>query len=130
MREIKFRGKRKDTNEWVYGYLAEDDNGNPIIIHKSINASFYEVIPETVGQYTGVKDKNKKEVYKGDIIEIRDLFGTPQTIVVVEWNDYGYFGVTEKGRGMIDYLAGLKTNCVNFVVIGNIYENPELLEEG
>ena len=81
-------------------------------------------------QYTGVNDKNKKEIYEGDIIEIRDLFETPQTIAVVEWNDYGYFGVTEKGRGMIDYLAGLKTNCVNFVVIGNIYENPELLEEG
>ena len=63
-REIKFRGKRIDNGEWVYGYFSQNRIGQAIISNYGIED--WVINPGTVGQYTGLKDKNGKEIYEGD----------------------------------------------------------------
>ena len=129
-REIKFRGKRKDNGEWVEGYYVKTHDGDlddktRHLIHRYQTAdfmsNFVEVIPETVGQFTGLLDKNGKEIYEGDIIQTKYGHGTYTG--VVEWNDViGAWSWPEgEDWGMID-AGGSK-------VIGNKYENSELIEE-
>lgn len=131
-REILFRGKITENDEpakWVYGgfmseiftYIIEKigDTGR--------TPQLFMVDPETVGQFTGVYDKNGKPVFEGDIIvwdydEVDFDGATHTTPELVKWDkDYCGFIVNYDGEGTID------KNCR---VIGNIYDNPELLEEG
>jgi len=142
MREIKFRGKRKDNGEWVYGYyvyspkshsisgttLSEFDRDTHWIISQNKK---YEVIPETVGQYIGRKDdshmsKNKCiDIYEHDILKnIGD-----NSIGYVEYNqDKGRFEIYWIKRGY-GYWAGFREIITRIVVIGNIFDNSELLNE-
>lgn len=121
MREIKFRGKSLETNKWIYGYLIKsiDDRyfiGDKLYVNKVINTAIQtfnavEVDPETVGQFTGLHDKNDKEIYEGDIVKTR----------------YGK-GMVEFRNGQFVYDKSL--NDFNETeVVGNIYENLELLKE-
>lgn len=141
MREILFRGKRIDNGEWIEGSLINDGRCF-IAIHPSlafgptskdeINGEtlwgfypFFEVDPSTVGQYTGVNDKTGKKIFEGDIV--KNYFSKRFDPIVghVAFDDrycrlrlYSCTGGSE---------SGFYRGCV-YEVIGNIYDNPELLK--
>ena len=116
MREILFRGKAKHSNRWAFGYYVVTLNG----VHFIKNDNFNEVIPETVGQYTGLTDKNGTKIFEGDICW---FYG----------GDY-YSGLWEQNAivAITDMTDDEQTHYLNnaeyYEVIGNIYDNPELLE--
>lgn len=126
MREIEFRGKRKDIGKWICGNLIYDNISGKYWIDLSINESekingglhiyAVEVDPETVGQYTGLKDKNGIKIYEGDIIQQYNV--KANGIVIYK---YGQFGIN--GLEMFWNIHSSQTK-----VIGNIHDNPELLE--
>jgi hypothetical protein len=133
MLEYKFRGQNIYNKKWVYGYLVifnEQWQGVTFTHHiQEVHddgslGMLYRVIPETVGQYTGLKDKNENMIYKDDIL--RDSLGWT---FAVEWdNDNARFlGRHTKPRGdtYICYVGREPKS----EIIGNIYENPELLEQ-
>lgn len=143
MREIKFRGKRIDNGEWVYGYyFIEERDIEDGIIWRDIpqiqqrygdHFQYFDVDLATVGQYTGLKDKNGKEIYEGDIVEAKDpykynskeIFYTCE-VVFTEGAAFMLKHTYENwGTVGIRYF-GLRD--MELEVIGNIYENPELLE--
>ena len=133
MREILFRGKRVDNGEWVYGYLSKDticsitDTYLALVIHRKPQSVFdsmwYEVIPETVGQYTGLKDKNDKKIFTGDILT--DAWGKKLTV----YFDSCYLQIRAKEIGSsLTNSISYYVNISKLKVIGNIHYNPELLE--
>lgn len=146
MREIKFRGKRTDNSkherkEFVYGsYLyinnyEYDWNGNRSNNKKEAHFIIGEddrniiVDKETVGQYTGLKDKNETEIYEDDIVEIDN-----EIIAQVIWEeDYASFYLyTNEENSINDFETGEKPiydYIENLEVIGNIHDNPELFKE-
>ena len=128
MREIKFRGKGVITNNWFEGSLLTTEDGG-IIYGKSVGG----VKKETIGQYTGLKDKNGKEIYEGDILtwSKNEIESSP---LVIEYK-HGAFGYTYS-EGSFIALAGNSNFAFNpfdndkrFQIIGNIHDNPELIKE-
>ena len=145
MREIKFRGKPTENNtsyieeEFVYGSLVIDSSKYYIVLSVNDNIKrddyevcMIEVIPETLGQYTGLKDKNGKEIYEGDII-FDSFYEKKAKVVFLEgafWLDYiDDFKEYETIHKRYQLIANYDNKSV-LEVIGNIYDNPELLEEG
>ena len=134
MREIKFRGKRIDTVEWVYGDLIENQ-GRYYIYYATSDTTLEneddtiivlaeEVDPDTVGQYTGLKDRNGKDVYDGD------LLGDEDVIYEVWWSE-------DNACYMLDMVNPFKEMAIRMSdmyidkmeVVGNRWDNPELLED-
>nr|DAU12512.1 MAG TPA: YopX protein [Caudoviricetes sp.] len=124
MREILFRGKRVDNGEWVFGDLEHNGKNVP----KWVNGN--EIVPETVGQFTGLTDKNGKKIFEGDIVK-GDLglgYGDNE-------NHIAYIEYQEDGMSfcLVEILEEDFGKCAeisdDLEVIGNIYDNPELLEK-
>lgn len=142
MREIKFRGKRLGNGEWVCGHHAKDMNyvGTDqfeyidCIIDRSKGPSegmWFEVDPKTIGQFTGLHDKNGKEIYEGDYLRCKKYIGGNfvehcYELGYVEYV-HGAFGLHRKHgfyRPFKDWLEDY-----DIEIIGNVHENPELVNE-
>jgi hypothetical protein len=112
MREIKFRGKSIKCEEWIYGCYAKDS-------YHDLNCKAYidciEVIPETVGQFIGLRDKSGKEIYEGDIIKFL-------------WDGKFRIDVIEFSAPMFSPSNSVRWSLQKDEIIGNIHDNPELLE--
>lgn len=115
MREIKFRGKRTDNGEWIVGYLMASD-----VIGDFMNND--HVVPETVGQFSGLKDKNGVGIYEGDILTYSGITSNGKEIIrAVNYNSN--HAVFQSGMYLLNQSIGLSE------VIGNIHDNPELLNQ-
>ncbi|MFT8412313.1 MAG: YopX family protein [Schleiferilactobacillus perolens] len=133
-REIKFRGWRRKYQCWEYGYLIEcpaPELNEIVEVTKYGGRIIAAVERDSIGQYTGLHDKNGREIYEGDIVKLGDtasLFEeSPVRVAVVKFDPDICF---DSNVGIFDYgrFAYKKTDEY-LTVIGNIYENPELLED-
>ena len=159
MRDIKFRGKNKE-GKWIYGtgvvkVIVNCKETNALEIIQSVdydeldyyvpNYDSEEIRPDTIGQYTGLKDKNGKEIYEGDIVSGTDYpfidKGKQNYVgIVVFYDDVASFGyeyqrVRKDKRGISnginnEFEANENLICEDLEVIGNIYDNKNLLEKG
>lgn len=144
-REIKFRGKDIQSNKWVYGNLIIDNKGNCKIVEFDNDGNNFEfnVNSDTVGQFSGFKDKNDKEMYEGDV------FALPANGSIKDFEAFGweplyprYVRLVAVAYGLDGFgfcspcHAKLKNPDISAMSahdrmynIGNIYDNPELMEE-
>ncbi len=125
MRIIKFRGKRIDNGEWIFGDIVTNfEYGISILTNLShvdgaeFNCDVFGVIPESVGQFTGLKDDAEKDIYEGDIVEMTD------GVFAIEWNDDKCVMQFSEGSPINDE----NTYGMGKVIIGNLTDNPELLK--
>lgn len=145
MREILFRGKRIDKNQWVYGSycyaeLLNKSGYEHLIIEQSAEGKSHNVVVESVGQYTGLKDKNGQRIFEGDIVKNEWCF--------IKGNSIVRFGEYKSLDSSDDYQCGhlgfylehisdfnkrtVRKDIMYFAnkceIVGNIHDNPELLE--
>ena len=126
MRRILFRGKSSNDEEWVYGDLLHNGIDYDTAIYCEKTKTVNEVYPETVGQYTGLTDKNGERIFEGDIVTAYNAIGEcTHTATAVKWNDF--FAEWSIGKCNSMYSDG---SICSYEVIGNIHDNPELIGGG
>lgn len=123
MREILFRGKRENNGEWVEGNLFipdREDTPTQICIGTNVIRITYDVIPETVGQYTGLTDKNGRKIFEGDIVKYKN-----NSPCKIEYIDCQFVMMW---KNLYRDFENVYDHDIR--VIGNIHDNPELLKVG
>jgi len=130
MREIVFRGKHKASGKWCEGNLHVDKQGVAIITPDDTPLGCYgQVDPDTVGQYTGLTDKDGRKVFEGDIVSAHFDWNDPEaeSKAIVEWDNDNFRWVTHQPGydpdAITDFDKGL------WLVIGNVHDNPELMNK-
>lgn len=119
MRDIKFRGQKIDLNEWVYGGISIFQHEATVFDCDCVVNSAYDVNPETVGQFTGLKDKNGVDIYEGDLLK---TFGM---IYQVVFSDGAFY---MKLKSTHYRLCRIFIKQEEIEIVGNKHENPELLK--
>ena len=132
MREILFRGKRTDNGKWIYGNycyaeLIDKSGYEDLIIEQPADGETRRVIPKTVGQYTGLKDKNGKRIFEGDIVYCKSRLDNANMVVIFECGQFRMV-LSENYRSYQTNSGFYDINCFDKEVIGNIHDNPELLK--
>ena len=137
MREVIFRGKQKDNGEWVYGDLIHYacNNGdvgidNGFLVEDENDIETFDVIPETVGQYTGLTDKNGTKIFEGDIVRRDYTLRRGETKRTRE-TQIGVVSYSNKECGFcLDKVCNLRKpwDGDTIEVIGNIHDNPDLMK--
>ncbi len=140
MREILFRGKRVDNGEWVEGnyihrtkFYGDPDDKHFILVGGEFDCDYYDafkVDPSTVGQYTGLTDKNGKKVFEGDIVRYPIYQGSYRgedihQVVFERRGGSAYFGITMDDIETWYFCMSVPADLME--VIGNIHDNPELI---
>lgn len=130
-REILFRGKRTGNGEWVEGLPGYDINGQitEIEVFNGFACCYaFDVDPETIGQDTGLTDKNGRKIFDGDICEIHSSYIDEEDgLFIVEWDEH-CAKIILSGEGLeADFDAFNGSDCK---VVGNKYDNPELIDSG
>ena len=138
MRDYLFRGKSRD-GEWVYGslvvaegkvYIFEDDGWTFISsISGTIDGIVQYVIPESVGQYTGLKDKNGKKIFEGDLLSINRSKEENTICPEVAFSDFQWICVIRNDERFKYYRHRLQDNPNKYEVIGNVHDNPEMISQ-
>lgn len=141
MREILFRGKSIDNREWVYGFYSNTKGENGGFHYIQTDKTSIRIDPETIGQYTGLKDKNGTKIFEGDVIEyIRYNLKTGymnykdvKEVGRIFWNDskHAFYYRAKLDCGAVSGLLLFDDDrCDGFdiKIIGNEYDNPELIE--
>lgn len=135
MRNFKFRGKMKVRDKWIYGDIAHVQ-GEPCIqtdvSDENKHTIGWNVIPESIGQFTGIVDRNRIEIYEGDIIQTYDSAGNQILHEVYYLESEARFATKLIGYKNLNEgsLTQKWINELDFEVIGNIFDNPELLKKG
>lgn len=137
MRDIEYRGKSIRTGNWIVGsslinklgaYIVSEENPHECTQYGYIEIDEYEkVLPETVGQYTGLKDKHGKKIYEGDVLEHANEFGDHEWKTIIVFED-GMFTCKHVRNGFVSKVSPY-IEMQSAEIIGNTYENLELLEE-
>lgn len=131
MREILFKAKRIDNGEWVYGYVVRKHGLYfiyDIVNSESCRQNIYEIDPETLCEFTGLCDKNGKRIWENDILmaHLDESYPEDVTYETIEWGVAGW--VTHEANS-IDKQYLDEFDLEHFEVVGNIFDNKELLQE-
>ena len=133
MREIKFKGKRVDNGEWVEGYHSKWKHFNGkcyklVYVIEDATGCKQLIIPETLSEYTGLDDENEIEIFENDIVEFTNAPGLEDGIVEVYYDKERFRYCIKNDLTDIDEDLYCVTEPARVQKIGNIFDNPELLE--